>query len=73
MALSGSVLSAALRSALLANTNARAVDNAALTALCDCIADTVVAHITSAAVVNPLGLIAPGGSGGPVTGAGSIT
>ena len=78
MALSASVLSAAIKAQRLAgNPGAQIVNNAALTADCDAIAAAVVAHITAAAVlvVPGLGLVAPGGAGGPVTGAatGSIT
>lgn len=73
---SDSTLSAALRAALLANPDAMAVNNSALTALCDCIASTVVAHVVANAVVLPVGvpgLIAPGGlTPAPVTGAGTI-
>jgi len=57
MALSAPVLSAAMKAGLLANANAAAVDNAALTALCDEIAAAVVAHVTVAGVVTvPLGI-----------------
>ncbi len=82
MALSASVLSGLIRTALAPTPDgtgnaSHAVDNAQLTALCDAIASSVVAHIQSAAVVAvpSLGLVAPGGAGGPVTGAavGSIT
>ena len=51
MALSAPTLSAAIKAGLLANPDAAAVDNAALTALCDEIAAAVVAHIQAAAVV----------------------
>lgn len=74
MALSSSVLSAAMRAAMLANPAIGAVDGAPLTAMCNAIASTVVAHITSAAVVLPTALIAPGGlTPLPVTGVGTIT
>lgn len=73
MALSSSVLSAAIRSAIIAKPAIQALDNAALTDLCDAIAGAVVTHITGAAVVVPTALLAPPGtSGGPVTGTGSI-
>lgn len=72
MALSSSVLSAAIRSAIIAKPAIQALDNPALTDLCDAIAGAVVSHITSAAVVVPTALVAPSG-GGPVTGVGSIT
>lgn len=51
MALSASVLSAAIRAGLLGNGDSQAVDGAQLTALCDEIAGAVVAHIVAAAVV----------------------
>lgn len=76
MPLTGSAptLSSAIRAALLANPDAKAVDNAALTALCDAIATRVVAHIVANAVVNSLGLVAPPGTaGGPVTGASTLS
>lgn len=75
MPMSGSVLSAAIRSAIIANSAIQAIDGPALTGLCDAIADAVVAHITSSAVVvtNPgAPLTAPPG-GGPVTGTGLVT
>lgn len=72
MALNASTLSAAIRAALLANADAHAVNNLALTALCDCIASSVVTHITTSAVVLPTALVAPSG-GGPVTGVGTVT
>lgn len=70
MALSSTVLSAAMRAAMLADPDVGAVDGPALTALCDAIAETVVAHITANAVVLP-GTFS--NSGGPVVGAGVIT
>lgn len=72
VALSASVLSAAMRAALLANVASKAQDNAALTAMCDSIAQTVIAHFTTNAIVLPLLLVAPPG-GGPVTGTGVVT
>jgi len=72
MALNASTLSAAMRAALLANPNTQALNNAALTAVCDAIASTVVSHITAAGIVLPLLMVAPPG-GGPVTGTGVIT
>jgi hypothetical protein len=72
MALSESTLSAAIKANLLAAPAAGAVDNAALTALCDAVAAAVVDHITAAAVVLPTLLVAPSG-GGPVTGTGEVT
>ncbi len=72
MSLDVTRLSAAIKSGLLGNSNAQAVNNAALTALCDQIAAAVVAEITGHAVVLPTLLVAPGG-GGPVTGTGTIS
>jgi hypothetical protein len=75
VALSSAVLSGEIRALMLSGPTG-ATDNPALTALCDAIAQAVVAHIQSAAVVAvpSAGLIAPVG-GGPVTGAaiGTIT
>jgi hypothetical protein len=51
VALSASVLSSAIRAGLLGNPDSQAVDNDALTALCDEIAGAVVAHVTANAVV----------------------
>ncbi len=78
MPLTGSapVLSAALRAGLLGNADSLAVDNAALTALCDVIAAQVLAHIVANAVlvVPATGIVAPPGvAGGPCTGAASGT
>jgi hypothetical protein len=42
-------------------------------AFCKAMADEVIKHITTAGVVPALGLVAPGGAGGPVTGAAMIT
>lgn len=72
MPLSASRLSAAMRSRFLANANTHAVDNAALTAMCDEIAATVLAEITANATVLPLAMVAPP-TGGPVTGTGTVT
>jgi len=72
MALSSTVLSAAIQANLLANGDSNAVAGDALTALCDEIAAAVVTHLTSAGVVLPTALVAPSG-GGPVTGTGTIT
>lgn len=49
MALNPTSLSAAIKSAVLADEHVR--DNASLQTLCDAIAQAVVAHITSSAVV----------------------
>lgn len=52
MALNASTLGALIKSKLLADAgNSKAVDNAALTALCNCIAQACVEHIIAAAVV----------------------
>lgn len=72
MPLDATRLSAAIRSGLLGNADAAAVDNAGLTALCNEIAAAVVAEITTNAVVLPVLLVAPPG-GGPVTGTGGVT
>ncbi len=73
MALNATTLGAAIRSAILSKGEG-ITDNAATTALCDAIAEAVVAHITANAVVPALGLIAPPGTGGgPVTGSAVIT
>lgn len=74
MALSATVLSAAIKSNLLGNANAGAVNNAALQALCDEIAAAVVDHIKTAAVVSPTTAGAPSMNAGvnPVTGVGEI-
>jgi len=77
MALSKSVLSAAMREKFLSGmtgTGFHAVDGPDLTSFCDAIADAVVTHITGSAVVMPTALLAPPGTaGGPVTGTGTIT
>ena len=72
MALSGSALSALMRTAMLANPAIQAIDGPGLTAMCDALAGAVVAHLTTSGVVLPLLLVAPPG-GGPVTGTGTIT
>ena len=51
MALSSSALSALIRAGMLSRPAIQAIDNAALTDLCDAIASAVVTHITAAAVV----------------------
>lgn len=72
MPLDATRLSAAIRSGLIGDVRTHAVDNDALTALCDVIAAAVVTEVTTNAVVPALGLVAPGG-GGPVTGAAVVT
>jgi hypothetical protein len=71
MALNATTLSAAIKAGLLANGDAQAVDNAALTALCDEVASAVVAHITAQAVVTvPAGVpVATTGTAAAQTGA----
>jgi hypothetical protein len=71
MALSDTVLAAAIKAALLADSDSCAQDNDALTALCSAIASAVVTHITTLGTVVPGTLTAPPG-GGPVTGLGRI-
>ncbi len=72
MPLDASRLSTAFRARLIANGDSHAVDNAALTALCDELAAAVVDELTANAVVLPLLLVAPPG-GGPVTGTGTVS
>lgn len=75
MALSASVLSAAMRAAMLADPDIEAIDDVRLTKMCDALAGAVVSHITSSAVVVPgTTLIAPGGmTPAPCTGTATIT
>lgn len=69
---SESTLSASLKAALLAGPTG-AVDNEALDAFCDALADVVIAHIVANATVSPVGLPAPmSNTGGPVVGTGVI-
>ena len=72
MALSGPGLSALIKSNLQArgfvNTQGNDLQN-----FCDDLAFAIVSHITTNAVILPTLLVAPGGSGGPVTGTGKIT
>lgn len=69
MALSAATLSTSLQSGIAGAFTI--VDAAALKKVCDAIANAVVTHITSSAVVNPTALIAPP-AGGPVTGTGTV-
>lgn len=71
MALSASVLASALEAALLAEPDCGAVEGDALTALCNAIADAVVAHIVANAVVTiPPGVpVATTGTAAAQTGA----
>lgn len=71
-----SVLGTAMRAALLANPATGVVDNAALTAFCNTLATTILAHLIAngTGAVNPGGtmLAPPGITGGPVTGLGNL-
>jgi hypothetical protein len=72
MALNASTLAALIKSKLLADAaNSKAVDNAALTSLCSCVAQACVEHIVAAAVVTiPPGVaVATAGSAVAQTGA----
>jgi hypothetical protein len=72
MALNASTLGALIKSKLLADaSNSKAVDNAALTSLCNKIAEAVVQHVVAAAVVTiPAGVaVATAGSATAQTGA----
>lgn len=66
-----------MRAAILAEPQIQAINGPALTKLCDAIASTVVAHITSAAVVTiPPGVaVATSGGAGATSapGVGTIT
>jgi formaldehyde-activating enzyme involved in methanogenesis len=70
--MNATALSATMRAAMLAVPAIGAVDGPALTALCNAIATTVVAHVTTFAVVTPTLMVAPTG-GGPVTGTGTVS
>lgn len=72
MALNASTLGALIKSKLLADAaNSKAVDNAALTSLCNCVAQACVEHIVAAAVVTvPPGVaVATTGTAAAQTGA----
>jgi hypothetical protein len=71
MALSPSVLSAAMRAALLGNPAAGVAAGPSLDAVCDAIAQAVVSHILSAAIVTiPPGVpVATAGSAAAQVGA----
>jgi hypothetical protein len=72
--LNATALAAAMKTALLADPKTAAIANDALDAVCAAIAQAVVTHITTSAVVLPLLMIAPPGmAGGPVTGTGVVT
>lgn len=69
MALNPSTLATAIRAGFLARPETGAKDNAALTAMCEVIAQAVVAHVTSSAVVVGTATGAMGGGPGvPVVG-----
>jgi hypothetical protein len=72
MPLSSTRLATALRAAFVANPTTQAIDNAALTAVCNVIATTVIAEIVANATVLPLLMTSPPG-GGPVAGTGTVT
>lgn len=72
MALNASTLGALIKSKLLAAAaDSKAVDNAALTSLCNCIAQACVEHIVASAVVTvPAGVaVATTGTAAAQTGA----
>jgi hypothetical protein len=74
VALSASVLSAAMRAAFLADAaNTKAVDGPALTALCNVISNAVVNHIVAAAVVTVPPGVAVATAGGPAAQTGATT
>lgn len=64
MPLSATVLAASVKAKLLANDDSKAVDNAALDALCQAVSEAVVEHLTTAAVVV---IAPPGGGAGVIT------
>ncbi len=71
MALSPTVLSAAFRSAMLADPDIGAIDDVGLTAMCDALASELVSHIIANAVVTtPPGVaVATTGTAAAQTGA----
>lgn len=74
MPLSPTRLASDIRTRLLANPDAMAVDNTALTALCSEIAAAVVAELIMFGVIIPSSMAAPPGTaGGPIIGTGSIS
>jgi hypothetical protein len=73
MALNASALSALIRSKLLADGNSAAVNNAALTALCNCVAQACVEHIVAAAVVTIPPGVPVATAGGPAAQTGATT
>jgi hypothetical protein len=60
-----------MRSKLLAASASQATDNAALTAMCDALADAVITHLLAAAVVNVTVTVATTGTAAAQTGGGS--
>jgi hypothetical protein len=74
MALNASTLSALIKSKLLADSaNSKAVDNAALTSLCNCVAQACVEHIVAAAVVTVPAGVAVATTGTAVAQTGATT
>lgn len=69
MALNAPALSALIKANLLANPASMAQNNAALSALCDAVAQAVVAHLLSAAALVVV-TACPAGAG---TGTGTVT
>ncbi len=71
MALNTAALSALIKSKRLAALDGVAVDNAAMTADCDAIAEAVIEHFVAAAVITtPLGVpVATAGTAAAQTGA----
>ena len=62
-----------MRAALLANPAINAVDDAALTGLCDAIASIVLAHIVANAAITGTCTVATTGTAAAQTGGGPIT
>lgn len=73
MALNASALSALIKSKLLADADSAAVDNDALAALCNCVAQACVEHIVAAAVVTVPPGVAVATAGGPAAQTGATT
>jgi hypothetical protein len=73
MALNASTLGSLIKSKLLADGDSAAVDNAALTALCACIAEACVEHIVATAVVTVAPGIPVATAGGPAAQTGATT
>lgn len=76
MALSAPVLSAMMRTNLRTNPAIQTIDGAALTGLCDALAQAIVTHIQGAATVSVVGTatgVTAGAAAVPCTAVGSIT